>query len=138
MTNAIEDAAFAHIREKSPASLRELYMALLSGTLLVPLAADLKTDHAGRTDVPARCIRLADGQGCLPVFTSETRLLEWQPMGAKFAEMSGPALFNMVTAMPEVDAIFVNYSEQTASPKGSISRPEFDLLAQGICPTNNP
>ena len=138
MANAIEDAALAHIRRKSPNSLHELYMALLSGKLLVPLATDLKTDNAGRTDVPARCVRLENGQGCLPVFTCDTRLLEWQPGGAKYAEMPAQTLFKMASKMAEVDCVFLNYSEHKRSPKGSISRAEFELLAQGICPVNSP
>ena len=118
----------------SSASLRNLYQAILSGTLAVPLFADLAKDPCGRTDVPVRCIRLPDGEGCLPVFTSAGRLLEWYKEGSKYAEMPGRTLFEMVSAMPEIDCVFVNYSEVKGTPKGKISRQEFELLARGILP----
>jgi hypothetical protein len=134
MPNPIEDAAQEHILTKSPESLRNLYQAMLSGTLIVPLFADLAKDGAGKTDVPVRCIRLPDGEGCVPVFTSVGRLLEWKKEGSKYAEMPGRTLFEMVRAMSEIDCMFVNYSEVKGTPKGKISRPEFELLARGILP----
>jgi hypothetical protein len=132
--NSIEDAALLHIDRRCKASLGNLYRSLLSGTLVVPLFAALTKDAAGRTDVPVRCIRLADGEVCVPVFTSVDRLLEWKKDGSKYTEMCGRRLFEMVTAMPEIDFVFVNYSDVGGAPKGKITRPEFELLAQGVVP----
>jgi hypothetical protein len=130
----IEEATLEHIQTQSRASLRKLYQALLSETLLVPLFADLTEKAPGQTDVPVRCVRLSDGKGCLPVFTSVARLLEWQKEGSKYAEMPGRTLFEMVSAMPEVDCVFVNFSDQKGTPKGKVSRQEYVLLAKGILP----
>jgi len=134
MSDTIEEAAQNHIRDKSHASLRDLYNALLSGTLVVPLFADLAKETGGRTDVPVRCIRLSDGEGCLPVFTSVDRLREWKTDGSKYAEMPGRTLFEMVNAMPEIDCVYVNYSEHKGTPKGKVSRREFESLARGELP----
>jgi hypothetical protein len=134
--NSIEDAALEHIRTMSAASLRNLYQALLSGRLMVPLSADLTKDAAGRTDVPVQCIRLSNGDGCVPVFTSVDRLLEWKKEGTKYAEMPGPTLFVMVSGMLDIDCVIVNCSDVKGPPKGRISRPEFELLARGILPEN--
>jgi hypothetical protein len=134
MSNAIEEAVQNHIQNKSRVSLCGLYQAMLSGTLLVPLFADLAKDATGRTDVPVRCIRLPNGEGCLPVFTSADRLREWKAEGSKYAEMPGSTLFEMVSGMPEVDCVYLNYSERKGTPKGKLGRHEFESLARGILP----
>jgi hypothetical protein len=134
MLNSIEKAAQLHIEHRSSESLQVLYKAILSGEFLVPLFADLAKDSARGTDVPVRCVRLPNGEGCLPVFTSVERLLEWKRNGSKYTEMPSRMLFEMVSAMPEVDCVFVNYSEQKGAPKGKLTRREFELLARGITP----
>ena len=65
----------------------------MSGTFVVHLLAALSKDSAGQTDVPARCIRLPNGEGCLPVFTSVERLLELHKDGSKYTEMPARMLF---------------------------------------------
>ncbi|HZL87777.1 MAG TPA: SseB family protein [Pirellulaceae bacterium] len=135
LSDAIEAAALTHIRERSNSSLQGLYRALVSGRLLVPLFSDLTT-HEGKTDVPVRCFRLPSGEGCIPAFTSVQRLLEWDPGGSLYAEMPCQKLFVMATGMLDIDAIFVNYSHEKGVPKGMITRPEFELLAQGVFPKN--
>jgi hypothetical protein len=134
MTKSIEDAAQAHIRDNSQDSLRGLYRALLSGRLVVPLWVEPTKDAAGHTKMPVRCVRLPNGEGCLPVFTSVDRLLEWKKDGSVYAEMPGDTLFKMVSAMQEIDFVFVNYSDRQGTPKGKLTRAEFDLLAQGVLP----
>ena len=134
MTSPIEAAANKHIDERSTASLQNLYRLMLSGKLLVPVFASLSKDASGRTDVPARCIRLPNGEGCLPVFTSVGRLLEWRKEGSEYVEMPGRTLFEMARAMTEIDCIYVNYSDRPGTPKGEITRAEFESLAQGRLP----
>jgi hypothetical protein len=134
MSNSLEEAIWKQIHERSQPSLWNLYEVLLEGNLLVPVFERLKTDSIGRTDVPVICVRLSDGEGCLPVFTSVKRLLEWKQNGAKYIEMRGRALFEMANGIPEIDAIYCNYSEIKGSPKGKVSRAEFSLLAKGVLP----
>jgi hypothetical protein len=134
MVDSIEEAILRHIREKSPASLRGLYEALLAGNLLVPVFSELTRDASGRTDVPVSCIRLPNGEGCIPAFTSVARLLECRQAGSQYAELPGPTLFKMASGMPEIDCIYVNYSERQGTPKGKVARLEFDSLARGIMP----
>lgn len=135
-SSSIEDAIMHHVREMSPRSLRSLYETLLAGSFLVPLHRPLWTDAEGRTHIPARCHRLPDGEGCLPAFTSEARLLEWKADGSLYAELSGGKLFEMAKDMPEIDSIFVNISENARSPKGKVTRAEFDMLSRGLFPEN--
>ena len=138
MRNLIDTAAQKHIQERSRSSLSELYTALLSGRMLVPIFANATADAAGRLDVPARCLRLPTGEGCLPAFTSLDHLLEWDRNDPKYIELSGRAIFEMASAMPEVDCIYVNYSEHSRAPKGKVTRPEIALLARGIMPSDCP
>ena len=134
MPNLIEDAAWEHIRERSPGSLKALYKAMVSGKLLVPLSGEIDKGSPGQARLPVRCVRLSNGAGCVPAFTSVGRLLEWKSEGSKYAELTGPALFDMVTRMPEVDCVIINYSKQKGTPKGRVNRGEFELLAKGILP----
>ena len=136
MSSPMEDAILCHIHEQSPTSLRRLYESLLAGNLIVPLASELTTDANGRTDVPVICIRLPDGEGCLPAFTSITQFLEWKGVGTPYTSLPVSQLFNMAMGMPEIDCIYVNYSGQQGTPKGKVTRAEFQLLAKGIFPEN--
>jgi len=134
MPNLIEEAALHHIREKSRASLRNLYEAMLSSKLLVPLAAKLTRNAVGQTDVPVVCLRLPNGEGCLLAFTSEARLLEWRREGSLYAEMPARTVFKMASGMLEVDCICVNGSDREGTPKGKVVREEYESLARGILP----
>jgi hypothetical protein len=136
VAESVEESIRTHIREKSSASLRKLYESLLAGKLLIRLFSATTTDASGRTDVPVNCIRLPDGAGCLPAFTSLARFLESNEVGTLYTELRGAELFKMVSNMQEIDCIYVNYSEREGTPKGQITRPEFELLAKGIFPEN--
>jgi hypothetical protein len=136
MSDAIEEAILRQIQEKSRASLRSLYEALLAGNLLISVSGGLTKDAAGRTDVPVNCVRLSNGEGRIPAFTSVARFLEWKEVGSQYAEMPGLTLFKIAGGMPEVDCVYVNYSERQGTPKGKITRPEIELLAQGVLPKN--
>ena len=134
MTNPIEEAINGHIHQRSQSSLQDLYQALLAGDLLIPVFAEVATDASGRTDVPVTCVRLPTGEGCIPAFTSVSRLLEWKKMGSEYVQLPGKTLFKMAADMPEIDCVYVNYSDQQGAPKGKVTRLEFEKLAQVILP----
>lgn len=135
LSNFVEDAIMQHIREMSASSLRSMYEALLGGRFLIPVHSPVSTDADGRTHVPARCLRFGD-VGCLLAFTSESRLLEWKAEGSLYTELTGRKVFEMASGMSSVDAIVVNFSESAPSPKGKITRTEFEMLARGLFPEN--
>jgi hypothetical protein len=134
MAISIEESILRHVRDKSSASLRNLYESLLDGTMLVRLFSEITTDTSGKNDLPVNYFRLADGLGCLPAYTSLARFLEWNEVGSRYTELQGRKLFRMVTDMPEIDCIYVNYSAEQGTPKGKIGRREFELLGKGIFP----
>lgn len=137
LSSPVEDAIMQHVREMSSISLRSLYEALLVGSFIVPVHSPVWIDAEDRTHVPARCLRLQpSGEGCLLAFTSESRLLEWNADGSMYTELSGSKLFEMASSMNDVDSIFVNFSENSPSPKGKVTRAEFEMLAQGAFPEN--
>jgi hypothetical protein len=136
MSQSIEGAIQRHIQQQSEESLRSLYQAPLSGRLLVPLFSELTTDAAGQTDLPLSCVQLPTGEKCIPAFTSVNRLLEWKNAGSKYTELPGGTLFDMATRMPEIDCIYINFSEQQGTPKGKVTRREFELLGRGRVPIN--
>ena len=135
MSNPIEEAILRHIQEGSQVSLWYLYNVLLAESLVVPISGELREDEAGQTKVTVVCVRLPDGKGCIPAFTSDTRLFEWKPSGCQVMEIPTRTLFEMAVGMSHADCIYLNLSERQETPRGIISRLEFELLAQDIYPS---
>jgi hypothetical protein len=135
LSKVVEDAIVQHIREMSASSLRSMYEALLVGHFLIPVHSPVSTNADGHTHVPARCLRFGE-VGCLLAFTSESRLLEWKAEGSLYAEFIGRKVFEMASGMRNVDAILVNFSENSSTPKGKVTRKEFEMLARKVFPEN--
>ncbi len=55
-------------------------------------------------------------------------------MGSEYVQLPGQTLFKMAADMPDIDCVYVNYSDQQGTPKGKVTRLEFEKLAQGFLP----
>lgn len=129
MTNLIEVAVATFSADRTDDNLSRLEHVLLAEKLLVPVAGDVDEFAKDLWDIPAICLRLEDGSGALPTFTSVKRLLTWEP-GCKFVSLTGRQVLGMARDMEVVDQVTVNHS---TAPRGAIPRSEFDRLLAEPC-----
>lgn len=130
MTNLIEVAIATFSANRTDDNLSRLEHVLLAEKLIVPVAGDVDEFAKDLWDIPAICLRLEDGSGALPTFTSLKRLLTWEAEGCKFVSLTGRQVLGMARDMEVVDQVTLNHS---TAPRGAIPRSEFDRLLAEPC-----
>lgn len=130
MPNPIEVAIVSFSADRTDDNLSRLEHVLLAEQLILPVAGDVEEVTKDVWDVPAICLRLEDGSGALPTFTTVERLLTWEPEGCKFVSVTGRQVLGMARDMESVDQVTVNHS---TAPRGAIPRSEFDRLLAEPC-----
>src|ERR1051325_1884959 len=103
MLSPLDESIQRHIDEACATSLANLYRTLLTCELIVPIVGEVSRVDSAHSSLPLRCIRLSDGTGCLPVFASVSRLLEWKPEGALYVPLLGLNLFRAARDVPAID-----------------------------------
>lgn len=130
MPNLIEAAVASFSADRTDDNLSRLEHVLLAEKLIVPVSGDVAEVADGSLDIPAVCLRLADGSGALPTFTSVERLLSWEAEGCEFVSLTGRQVLAMARDMESIDQVTVNHS---TAPRGAIPRSEFDRLLANPC-----
>jgi hypothetical protein len=125
MTNSFELAVIAYVENRSPENLSRLDQAILEAKFLVAVSQDAVALEGVAWDIPAVCLRRADGKGVLPIFTTVANLLSWKSEGPKYVELGGRTLIRMARDMAGIEEIEVN---PRGAPRGAIPRSEFDRL----------
>lgn len=130
MPNLIEEAITRFSADRTDDNLALLEHVLLAEKLIVPVAEGVEEIAQDHWDIPAICLRLEDGSGALPTFTSVKRLLTWEPDGCKYVSVTGRQVLGMARDMEAVGQVTVNHS---TAPRGAIPRSEFDRLLAEPC-----
>jgi hypothetical protein len=125
VTNQVDIAIEAFTRDKRPEMLRALEVAFLGNKLFVPIGAPASQLDTHKYDVPALCVRNAEGQGALPCFTDMRHLNNWKPTGCRYVSLLGRAIIAMAVGMNEVEGVVANPGQ---APRGWIPRTDFSRM----------
>lgn len=121
------------VSDDTPDNRATLFELLLSAELLFATAEGPEEERTEITtgDEEFTLLALPDDQGRVwPVFTSETRMLDWRPEGCGYLGMDGRTLFETALAN---DVVRLEINPASAK-RGFIERWEIEVLARGRLP----
>lgn len=125
MASRLDDAIVAYTKDRTDARFLSMYKTLLAEDFCVPVSEPVQEIQSGHHDVPVICMRMEDGTGALPVFTTMEHLVQWKPEGCLYISLVGRALIAMAIGMNDISEIAINPCN---APRGRIPRADFERM----------
>jgi len=102
-----------------------MYKTFLAEEFYVPVSEPVQEIQIGHHDVPVICIRMEDGTGALPAFTTMEHLFQWKPEGCLYISLAGRSLIAMAIGMNDISEIAINPCD---APRGRVPRVDFERM----------
>lgn len=122
MVSRLENIISAYTKKEPGAEFVSIYKVFLVENLCVPVSRPAHEIRAGVHDISCMCIRMSDGTGALPVFTTMDHLLQWKPGGCLYITLTGRSVVGMAIGMDSISEITINPG---SAPRGRIPRADF-------------